>query len=94
MANIAGKTYYIKRITAKVSTAFVGCDELIVSDGTTNLMTTTDADLSEGGLYIVDLGFDVATAGGATLTGTLQNGGASASPTTGAIIVTAEYKQI
>jgi hypothetical protein len=57
-------------------------------------MATTDADLSEGGLYIVDLGFDAATTGGATITGTLQNGGASASPTVGAIIVTAEYKQI
>ena len=94
MANIAGKTYYVSRILAKVTTAFVGCDELVVSDGTTTLMTTTDADLSEGGLYIVDLGFDVATAGGATITGSLQNSGSSASPTTGAVIVTAEYKQI
>ena len=66
MANIAGKDYYVSRILAKVTTAFVGCDELVVSDGTSTLMTTTDADLSEGGLYIVDLGFDVATAGGAT----------------------------
>jgi hypothetical protein len=94
MANIAGKTYYVKRITAKVTTAFVGADELVVSDGTNTLMTTTEADLSEGGLYIVDLGFDMATTGGATITGTIQNGGASASPTTGAVIVTAEYKQI
>ena len=94
MANIAGKDYYVSRILAKVTTAFVGCDELVVSDGTTTLMATTDADLSEGGLYIVDLGFDVATAGGATLTGSLQNSGSSASPTTGAVIVTAEYKQI
>jgi len=94
MANIAGKDYYVSRILAKVTTAFVGCDELVVSDGTTTLMATTDADLSEGGLYIVELGFDVATAGGATLTGSLQNSGSSASPTTGAVIVTAEYKQI
>jgi len=94
MANISGKSYYVSRISAKVTTAFVGCDELVVSDGTNTLMTTTDADLSEGGLYIVDLGFELATTGGATITGTLQNGGSSASPTTGAIIVTAEYKQI
>ena len=94
MANIAGKSYYVKRVTAKVTTAFVGCDELIVSDGTNTLMSTTEADLSEGGLYIVDLGFEDATTGGATITGTLQNGGASASPTTGAVIVTVEYKQI
>ena len=94
MANIAGKAYYVSRVTAKVTTAFVGCDELLVSDGTNSLMTTTDADLSEGGLYIVDLGFENATTGGATITGTLQNGGASASPTVGAVIVTVEYKQI
>jgi hypothetical protein len=94
MANIAGKTYYVSRVSAKVTTAFVGCDELVVSDGTNTLMTTTEADLSEGGLYIVDLGFDMATTGGATITGTLQNSGASASPTTGVIIVTAEYKQV
>jgi len=94
MANISGKSYYVSRVLAKVTTAFVGCDELVVSDGTNTLMTTTDADLSEGGLYIVDLGFENATTGGATLTGTLQNGGASASPTTGVVIVTVEYKQI
>jgi hypothetical protein len=94
MANIAGKTYYVSRVTAKVTTAFVGCDELVVGDGTNTLMATTEADLSEGGLYIVDLGFETATAGGATLTGTLQNSGASASPTVGAVIVTAEYKQV
>jgi len=94
MANISGKTYYIKRITAKVTTAFVGCDELVVSDGTNTLMSASEADLSEGGLYIVDLGFDDATTGGATITGTLQNGGSSASPSTGVVIVTAEYKQI
>ena len=94
MANIAGKTYYVSRVTAKVTTAFTGADELIVSDGTNTLMTTTDADLSEGGIYIVDLGFDLATTGGATLTGTIQNGGASASPSTGVVIVTAEYKQL
>ena len=94
MANISGKSYFVSRILVKVTTAFVGCDELVVSDGTTTLLTTTDADLSEGGLYIVDLGFDVATAGGATITGSLQNSGSSASPSTGACIVTAEYKQI
>jgi len=94
MANTAGKSYYVSRVLAKVTTAFVGCDELVVGDGTNTLMATTDADLSEGGLYIVDLGFENATTGGATLTGTLQNGGASASPTTGVVIVTVEYKQI
>ena len=94
MANIAGKAYYVSRVLAKVTTAFVGADELVVGDGTNTLMATTEADLSEVGLYIVDLGFENATTGGATITGTIQNGGASASPTVGAVIVTAEYKQI
>jgi hypothetical protein len=94
MANIAGKSYYVSRISAKVTTAFVGADELVISDGTNTLMATTEADLSEGGLYIVDLGFENATTGGATITGTIQNGGASASPSVGAVIVTVEYKQI
>tara|TARA_B110000037_G_scaffold71426_1_gene86118 strand:- start:30 stop:1229 length:1200 start_codon:yes stop_codon:yes gene_type:complete len=94
MANIAGKSYYVSRVLAKVTTAFTGADELVVSDGTNTLMATTDADLSEGGLYIVDLGFETATTGGATITGTIQNGGASASPSVGAVIVTIEYKQI
>ena len=94
MANTAGKTYYVSRVLVKVTTAFTGADELVVSDGTNTLMATTDADLSEGGLYIVDLGFENATTGGATITATIQNSGASASPSVGACIVTAEYKQI
>jgi len=94
MANIAGRTYFVSRVLVKVTTAFVGADELIVSDGSNTLMTTTDADLSEGGLYIVEQGFDAATAGGATITATIQNGGASASPSTGAMVVTVEYKQV
>ena len=94
MANTAGKSYYVSRVLVKVTTAFTGADELVVSDGTNTLMATTDADLSEGGLYIVDLGFENATTGGATITATIQNSGASASPSVGACIVTAEYKQI
>ena len=94
MANTSGKTYYVSRVLVKVTTAFTGADELVVSDGTNTLMATTDADLSEGGLYIVDLGFESATTGGATITATIQNSGASASPSVGACIVTAEYKQI
>jgi len=94
MANTAGKSYYVSRVLVKVTTAFGGADELVVSDGTNTLMATTDGDLSETGLYIVEQGFENATSGGATITGTIQNGGASASPSTGACIVTVEYKQI
>jgi len=94
VANVSGKSYYVSKITAKVTTAFVGADELIVSDGTNTLMAADEADLSEAGVYVVDLGYENATTGGATISAAIQSGGASASPTTGVIIVTAEYKQI
>ena len=94
IANVSGKTYYIAKVIAKVTTAFVGADELLVSDGTNSFMGVNDADLSEGGVYVVDLGYETATTGGATLTASIQNGGSAASPTTGNVIVTVEYKQI
>ena len=42
---------------------------------------------------MIDLVYENATAGGATLTASIGNGGEAASPTTGNVIVTAEYKQ-
>ena len=94
VANVAGKSYYVSKVIAKVTTAFVGADELIVSDGTNTLMAADEADLSEAGVYVVELGYENATSGGATISAAIQSGGASASPTTGVVIVTAEYKQI
>jgi hypothetical protein len=94
VANVAGKSYYVSKVTIKVTTAFVGADELTISDGTNTLVGTNDVDLSEGGIFMIDLGYENATAGGATLTASIGNGGSAASPTTGNVIVTAEYKQI
>ena len=94
VANVSGKSYYVSKVIAKVTTAFVGADELVVSDGTNTLMAADEADLSEAGVYVVDLGYENATSGGATISAAIQSGGASASPTTGVVIVTAEYKQI
>ncbi len=94
VANVAGKSYYVSKVTVKVTTAFVGADELTISDGTNTLVGTNDVDLSEGGIFMIDLGYENATAGGATLTASIGNGGSAASPTTGNVIVTAEYKQI
>ena len=93
---IAIKTLLVTdaKVTAKVTTAFVGADELIISDGTNTLMGANDADLSEGGIYVIDLGYETATSGGATLTASIGNGGSAASPSTGNVVVTAEYKQI
>ena len=92
--NVAGKTYYVSKVTVKVTTAFVGADELTISDGTNTLVGTNDVDLSEGGIFMIDLGYENAIAGGATLTASIGNGGSAASPTTGNVIVTAEYKQM
>lgn len=94
VANVAGKSYYVSKVTVKVTTAFVGADELVISDGTNTLVDTTDVDLSEGGIYVIDLGYENATSGGATISAAIQNGGSSASPTTGNVIVTAEIKQL
>ena len=94
VSNVAGKTYYVSKVTVKVTTAFVGADELVISDGTNTLVDTTDVDLSEGGIYVIDLGYENATSGGATISAAIQNGGSSASPTTGNVIVTAEFKQM
>jgi hypothetical protein len=94
IANVSGKSYYVNKITVKVTTAFVGADELTVSDGTNTLVGVNDVDLSEGGIYVMELGYETATSGGATLTASIGNGGSSASPSTGNVIVTAEYKQI
>ena len=55
---VSGKSYYVSKITAKVTTAFVGADELIVSDGTNTLMGANDVD--EGGIYVVELGYETA----------------------------------
>ena len=94
LANVSGKSYYVNKVTVKVTTAFVGADELVITDGTNTLVDTTDVDLSEGGIYVIDLGYENATAGGSTISAAIQNGGSSASPTTGNVIVTAEYKQL
>ena len=94
LQNVSGKTYYVNKVTVKVTTAFVGADELLLSDGTNTLVGANDVDLSEGGIYSIDLGYETASAGGSTLTASLQNGGSSASPSTGNVIVTVEFKQM
>ena len=94
VSNVAGKTYYVNKVTVKVTTAFVGADELTVTDGTNTLVSANDVDLSEGGIYAIDLGYENETAGGSTLTANIGNGGSEASPTVGNVIVTVEFKQM
>ena len=72
VANVSGKSYYVSKVTVKVTTAFVGADELLLSDGTNSLVGTDDVDLSEGGIYMIDPGYENATTGGATLTASIR----------------------
>ena len=94
LKNISGQTYYVSRITVKITTAFVGADELVISDGTNTLVGALDTDISETGFFIIDQGYENTSAGGATITATIGNGGASASPTVGNVIVGVEYKAL
>lgn len=95
MNNIAGKTYYVSRITLHVTTEFTGgtVDHMVVSDGTTELAEEADSDILAG-TYVVDLPFAVATAGGASIDlSFLQSDGTTAAiPTAGDIVAVVEYK--
>ena len=56
-------------------------------------MADADADVTSAGSYVIDLPFATATAGGATITLAFLNGSAAAAtPTSGAAVVTVEYK--
>ncbi|MDA8882962.1 hypothetical protein N9I00_00985 [bacterium] len=92
--DVAGKDFYVKSVTIKITTAFFGCDEITVSDGTNTFVSTLDVDMSETGLYVIEQGYEHASAKGATITATLGNSGSSASPTVGRAIVSVEYKAI
>jgi hypothetical protein len=92
LKNVSGRTYYVSRVVMKVTTAFVGADELVISDGVNTLVGALDADIAETGQFVVDLGYENVSAGGSTITANIQNSGAAASPTVGAVIVTVEYK--
>ena len=65
-----------------------------MSDGTNTFVTTTDVDMSETGLYIIEQGYEVASQKGATINATFSNNGVSASPTVGNAIISVEYKMI
>lgn len=95
MSNVAGKTYYVSRITLNVTTDFTGgtVDHMVVSDGTTDLAEETDSDILTG-TYVVDLPFAVATAGGASVDlNFLQADGLTAAiPTAGGVTAVVEYK--
>ena len=91
MSNIAGKTYYVSRITLHVTADF-DVDHMVVTDGTTQLAEEADSDVLAG-TYVVDLPFAVATAGGADIDVEFKDGSeAAAIPTAGSMIAVVEYK--
>ena len=92
--DVAGKDFYVKSVTIKITTAFQGCDEITVSDGANTFVSPLDVDMSETGLYIIEQGYEDSSLKGATITATLGNSGSSASPTVGRAIVSVEYKAI
>ena len=95
MSNVAGKTYYVSRVTLHVTTDFTGgsVDHMVVSDGTTELAAEVDSDIVAG-TYIVDLPFAVATAGGASIDLSFKqsDGTTAAVPTAGDMVAVVEYK--
>ena len=91
MSNIAGKTYYVSRITLHVTADF-DVDHMVVTDGATQLAEEADSDVLAG-TYVVDLPFAVATAGGADIDVEFKDGSeAAATPTSGSMIAVVEYK--
>ena len=94
--DVSGKIYYVKSVTIKIVQAFVNCDEITVSDGTNTLVSTTDVDMSDTGLYIIEQGYETATPQGQAIIATLGNNGSPASPAAGQgrAIVSVEYKAI
>lgn len=95
MNNVAGKTYYVSRVTLHVTGDFTGgsVDHMVVSDGTAELAAEVDSDIVAG-TYVVDLPFAVATAGGASIDlSFLQSDGTTAAvPTAGNAVAVVEYK--
>tara|TARA_R110001606_G_scaffold29733_3_gene92579 strand:- start:7843 stop:12633 length:4791 start_codon:yes stop_codon:yes gene_type:complete len=94
LKNVADKVYYVKAVTIKITTAFVGVDEIVVTDGVNELVGVDDTDMSDAGFFIIEQGYETASAGGATITATFKQGGVAVVPTAGSVVVAVEYKQL
>jgi hypothetical protein len=85
IVNVAGHTYYVSRITVKVTSAYDAT--VSISDGTNTLMTAAEIEEDVVGTYVAELPFATATAGGATIS-------LVSAATAGAATVTVEYVQL
>lgn len=96
LANVAGKEYYVSRITLHVATEVsgAGVESMVVSDGVAVLATADESDVLAD-TYIIDLPFVTASAGGSTFSVEFQNAGATAvAPTAGSVTAVVEYKVV
>ena len=85
IVNVSGHTYYVSRITVKVTSAYDAT--VSVSDGTNTLMTAAEIEEDVVGTYVAELPFATATAAGATIS-------LVSAATAGAALVTVEYVQL
>lgn len=96
LANVAGKQYFVSRITLHVSTELSGAsvENIVVSDGVATLASGDESDVLAD-TYIIDLPFATASAGGSTFSVEFQNAAnAAVAPTLGAMTAVVEYKVV
>lgn len=86
--DVAGKLYFVSRVTIHVSTEVVGADEMVVSDGVATLASADESDVMVG-TYLIDLPFAASTAGGSTFTLTFDS-----APSAGQVTAVVEYKVV
>ena len=85
IANVNGKTYYVSRVTVKVTSAYDAT--VSISDGANTLMTAAEIEEGVVGTYVAELPFATATTKGSTIS-------LVSAATAGAALVTVEYVQL
>ena len=94
----SGTTNYVNRVTVAVTTVLAGgsVSGLRLHDGSAYLTALDDCDTSVAGTYVIDLPTSTATAASATLTAKIVqvNGTTAAVPTSGVVVVTAQWVKV
>jgi hypothetical protein len=85
IASVNGKTYYVSRVTVKVTSAYDAT--VSISDGANTLMTAAEIEERVVGTYVAELPFATATTKGSTIS-------LVSAATAGAATVTVEYVQL
>ena len=94
----SGTTNYVNRVTVDVTTVLAGgsVSGVRLHDGSAYLTALDDCDTSVAGTYVIDLPTSTATAASATLTAKIvqANGTTAAVPTSGTVVVTAQWVKV